>query len=142
MSDAAITSIVAALATIVVVWLRLRYGVEAKVEHNTKITRRGTRETRSNSMKVDDMSKKLNGGIDDAITKAVKPLEETLKEHAAADERNVQEVNLKIEAFKDYVKVRNHDVLDALQGLKNDVRLALELIRQSKPDADKPVQNE
>ena len=90
MSDSAITVIVSGTVQAIVLvvgfltlWIKLRYGVEDKIDLNTKLTKAGTTEAansaqlaalRSTDAKAaaDELRKTLNGALDKRIEEAVK----------------------------------------------------------------------
>lgn len=154
MSDAAIASIATALVTIVTMvigfltlWLKLRYGVEEKaktvekkLDQNTQITRAGqVVATTSAQIAVEaatdvksateamsrTMERKLNGGIDSAIQNTIEPMQRMMREHSAVDEKNMQEVNKKIEELNTYVHQRNHEILTAMQVQNNKLEIII-----------------
>lgn len=116
--------------------------VEEKVDHNTAITQTGVEATRKKSEEsavaavaakeaAQEVNKKLNGGVDAAIKEAIKPLKETLEQHAAADEKNIKEVTDKFDGLEKYVHQRNHDILDAIGTVSNRVAVLTELINKA-----------
>lgn len=142
MSDAAIASIVSAAVTVltmigglVALWLKLKYKVEGesnrldrKLDTNTYITEQAARSVESNSKvvatsvtAVDQINKKLNGGIDAAIAQAIEPIHKMLNEHTK-----------KISELDDYVHQRNHDMLSNLQILSNKLDTITVLVKSEK----------
>lgn len=118
--------------------------VEAKVDDNTHITKTSANVSVANARAavatatearnaavdartvVDNINRKLNGGIDSAIQQAIDPIRKKLEDHAEVDERNVKEVNDKIATLTKYVHERNHDLLDTMQAVVTKIDLVLE----------------
>ncbi len=73
---------------------------------------------------------KLNGGIDAAIKEGIAPLQQALAEHAANDEKNLKEINEKIEILDKYSHDRNHDMLGALSTINNKVTALVMLAKK------------
>lgn len=148
MSDAAITSIVTGVVTIVTLmvgfltlWIRLKYGIEGKtdsvskkLDDNTQLTKNARDEARVSAMSatttretVEDINRKLNGGIDSAVLTAVAPL------HTALEEK----IETKLKELTDYVHQRNHDFLNVLGEQNNKVSIIMHEIKQLKQQLDK-----
>lgn len=153
--------LVAQLPALITAWVTYikSKAVEAGLAENTRITKHGSTvagdnakqaavvaEQAANEVKevanvaaetktaIDGISKKLNGGIDDAITKAVMPIKTALDVHTAKDAQDIKEVNDKLDRLEKYVHESNHDRNDILQNMVNDVSLILrELTRREPP---------
>ncbi len=112
--------------------------VEKKIDANTEVTVKGSVEATKNAVVAantaaeaksatvqvaEDLKKKLNGGIDDAINKAVEPIHKQLREHG-----------IRIEELNTYVHERNHDILNALQTLANKTEVILTQINKNGKD--------
>ncbi len=153
MSDAAITVIVTGIVTILTLWLKQNYEskqnkknlevaagkVEAKVDKNTELTEAGTSAAAEHAKDAADVAKdvrkRINGGLDHAIAigvdKGIEPLRREVREHAAQDERNMQEIRDSIhnkfvtkkemDEFIKYDHQRNHDMLDKMQAINNNL---------------------
>jgi hypothetical protein len=100
-------------------WVKLRYGVETKIDDNTRLTQAGAAQASVNAIaakaaadgaadKADAIAERLNGGLDDKI-KAI------VREHSMQDDKNMAEINGKLKDLTEYVHQRNHDLLDVLQ---------------------------
>ena len=123
---------VATVVGFLTLWLKLKYGVEKKVDDNTILTKAGIAsadvaaekaEVAANEASV--VAGKMNGGIDAAVAAAIEPLRNEVRAHAAKDEENMREVraalaefasNTKLEEFAEYVRGRNHDILNTLNA--------------------------
>ena len=114
MSDAAVASLVTGLITIttmvvgfLTLWLKLRYGVESKIDTNTLLTKQGAAaatehakvasEAASSAMiAAETLNRSLNGELDirikNVVSAAVSPLADALRIHAAQDEKNMVEI--------------------------------------------------
>lgn len=107
--------------------------VEAKISDNTNITIRGNRaatvaaeqavvaasEARGKSEEiVETINKKLNGGVDAAITSAIEPIQKVVQEHTT-----------KIEELNKYVHQRNHDIVNALQTNTNKIQILIDTMK-------------
>lgn len=150
LSDAAVASIVTGFITIIgmvigflKLWVDIKYGVKKKVEEasskidqNTLITQAGTQKavltadraaTTAETTKatVEDISRKLNGSMDEVISTAIAPIVKTIEEHAASDDKYMREINTRFEHLTNYVHERNHDILSAInaQSLKLDAAM-------------------
>jgi uncharacterized protein YukE len=90
-------------------WVKLRYSekkaqvVEAKIDTNTQITREGAKEAAATAkevaktasaanLAVENINKKLNGGLDNALEGAIKPLRDAFQDHYLQDEANMKEI--------------------------------------------------
>lgn len=123
MSDAAIATIVTGVCSIVttlvgflIVWIKLKYGVEKKADEaakkagvveqklddNTRITVAGAESATTNAKvaaqaatsakaSTEAISKKLNGGIDAAIKEGVQPVLDTLHAHADTLQTHIED---------------------------------------------------
>lgn len=152
MSDAAwgyLLQIVITIAGFLTVWVKLKYGdkkvdkVEKKLDDNTHVTKTAAFKATNVAEVVDQvkeatdtLKKKMNGGIDSAISEAITPIQKTLEEHVVIDERNVKDVNDKLETLTEYVHKRNHEILNALQTQSNRIEnirlLMLEMTKEKK----------
>ncbi len=125
-------------------YVKLRYGekkseqqseqVEAKLDQNTIITRAGVEAAIDNARAAvesaqaaagiahsvkettDNISRKLNGGVDTAISDAVSPVQESI----ATCNNRLSALDAKLEELSKYVHQRNHDILNAMQVLANN----------------------
>lgn len=128
MSDTAVTALVTGAITIttsvigfLTIWVKLKYSdkkveakaeeVKSKIDDNTEITKEGAKEASANAKAAaniaadtknatDALAKKLNGGVDEAIEAAIKPIREALQDHALAfhqhaanDEKNMKDIH-------------------------------------------------
>lgn len=146
MSDAAITNICTTILTLgmgvigfVTLWVKLRYGqnrTDAKLESNARLTTAGTaradaavehaREAASCAQEASaGIASKLNGGIDDSISKAVAPLKDELQAQYAKSCAELIDVREKFEVLAAYVHQRNHDILNAITAQAARMDLAL-----------------
>ena len=111
-----------------------------KVDNNTKMTKAvnvvAAREARLASeaanvvaTKQEEISKKLNGGVDSAIRNAIAPIHKAIEEHTTSNEKKVVEVNEKLEKLTEYVHERNHKVTDVLQAVVTKQELILERLK-------------
>jgi len=126
-------------------WVKLKYGVEQaeeaarktqavehKIDTNTRLTQSGADQATKTAAiaaetaaqtkdAVEDMaasiSKKLNGGLDAAISQAVDPVKAVLNDHG----QTVQALEAKFDDLTRYVHQRNHDILNAMQTLTNQI---------------------
>lgn len=128
MSDTAIVTIVTGIVTVVTLWIRLKYGVDRvadKVDVNTDITQkvgaaavanaRAAVETAADAKEAaQSIDKKLNGGIDAALSQAVGRMQASLDKHALQDEKNLAEINARFTGLSEYVHQRNHDMLNEM----------------------------
>lgn len=106
MSDSAIFTICGAVIQVALIvvgfltlWVKLKYGaekaeqIEGKIDDNTHITRTQTKAATAAAVaaakKADEVNAKLNGGVDDAIRKAIEPVSRALADHAETDEKNM-----------------------------------------------------
>lgn len=145
MSDGAAIAIVTGLAGIVTsivglvtFYLKLKYGqkvVEDKVDHNTNITAQAGVAAVTNAQvaagcasdakeAVEAVNKKLNGGIDEAIQAAVRPIMALLDAHTKQDARDLEEVKAKFDKLEEYDHQRNHKILNVI----NRVVLGVEVV--------------
>ena len=72
-----------------------------------------------------EVSKKLNGGIDDAIQKGIAPVKDILAAHTAQDAKDLAEVKKSFEALEKYVHESNHEMDTTLQIIVNGNALIL-----------------
>lgn len=115
-----ITTMVVGFLTL---WVKLKYGVEFKIDSNTEITRAGTKVATDNAKiaavaasaaaqkatatedKITDM---LNGQLDNKIRTIVKecfdPLSNAVSAHAGQDEKNMAEIRKALDELKDSKK--------------------------------------
>lgn len=126
MSDAAVTVLVSGLVTIttmvigfMTLWIKLRYGVETKIDNNTALTTAGTLAAADNAKvaveaanlaanKVaateDKITKMLNGQLEERIRHIVKdcfdPLNEMVRLHAEQDEKNMAEIRSALDEMR------------------------------------------
>lgn len=147
MSDSAVATIVAGsitIATMVIgfltLWVKLRYGVEkaeevarktaaveVKLDNNTSLTKEGTKAAADNAataVKTASEAKeaavqsarmitdKLNGGLDKILSAMITPVREMLAQHM------------------EYVHLRNHDILNALNPLSTKLDVLIEILKQ------------
>ena len=121
---AGVIQLAAIIGGIVTLWIKLRYSdknteavatkvgdeVKDKIDENTEVTKKGAKEATENAKAAADtadqarqaaqeLGKKLNGGVDEAIEAAVRPIREALQDlslayqsHAVNDEKNMQEI--------------------------------------------------
>ena len=147
MSDTAVATIVTGCITVsgmvigfLTLWVKLRYGVEQKLDHNTAITQEGAEaaatsaraaetsakrvaETASDAKTtMDSISRRLNGGIDTAISEAVDPVKAHLEDHV----NKFDELKSRVEMLDAYIHQRNHDILGGLHVLTTKVGILLE----------------
>lgn len=114
MSDAAIANIVTGVVTIVTIvvgfftlWIKLRYSEEEvtkKVDHNTNITSIAATNAKVAAVEAknatEDINKKLNGGIDLALSSVIIPLKQTIADHEAKDEARFKDISNMLENIK------------------------------------------
>lgn len=126
MSDAAVIALITGVGTIVVtvvgfltVWLKLRYGVEPKIDTNTEVTKAGTKAAFDNAKVAataataaaqkalateDKITDLLNGQLDIRIRTIVKecfdPLSSAVSAHAEQDEKNMAEIRKALDELK------------------------------------------
>lgn len=149
---AIVTGVVTVTTTVVgflILWVKLKYGVEKgeelltkaqtvedKVDDNTKITKEGATAATENAkvaataaasakVSADDVSRKLNGGIDAAMLEAVRPIKESLEAHTIQDARDLKDVKERFDELTKYVHDRNHDILNALQTQSNKLEIVI-----------------
>ncbi len=116
--------------------------IQTSVDDNTKLTKQGTAAAtlHASEAKVaatdaavaasdaavaasgakvaaQEVSKKLNGGLDHAIATALAPIREEMKSFVTND---------KMEEFMKYVHQRNHNLLDAMQAQTSKMALLLQ----------------
>lgn len=123
MSDAAIANIVTGIVTITTIvigfltlWIKLRFGVERKIDDNTVTTKIGQAVAATNareaataaneaSAKSDSIAKQLNGMLEERITTIVKklvdPIATSVKEHSELDNRNMEEIKRALQELRD-----------------------------------------
>lgn len=139
MSDTVIMSIVSGLVTVVTMvlgfltlWLKLKYGVENKIDHNTTLTQEGTaaakrgtdaavRTSSDAKNAIKSISDRLNGGIDESINTAVGPVKQMLLDHVT-----------ELDKFQEYSHQRNHDILGYIHTLTTQLAVLLERLDQGK----------
>lgn len=125
--------------------------VEKKIDSNTEITVAGNTAATTNARvaataaidakkSVDEVSAKLNGGIDSAIAAAVEPIKRGMSEHAATDDKNMRDINDKIAALdarieehNKYVHGRNHDILNKVAVLITKVDVLISANERDSP---------
>ena len=126
MSDATVVALVTGLGTIVAtvvgfltLWVKLKYGVEFKIDTNTEMTRAGAKAatdhakiaaTSANAAAQkatateDKITNMLNGQLDVRIRTVVKecfePLEIAVQAHAEQDEKNMAEIRATLDQMK------------------------------------------
>lgn len=125
LSDAAVASIMTGLVTIATVvvgflsmWIKLRYGVESKIDNNTEITRTNAKQavdaattvaTKADAIaeKTDAIAEKINGGLERKIEAIVKlyvgPITAAMAAHSEQDDRNVQEIKKALGELRDRI---------------------------------------
>ena len=114
MSDAAITTIVSGVITIVgmvigflTMWVKLR-GASKKIDSNTEMTRAGTNAAYQASYKTDALIDQMNGKLDGRIATIVKahtePIATALRLHAEQDDKNMGEIRQALVELRDNTK--------------------------------------
>ncbi len=114
--------------------------VEKKIDENTAVTQAGTTaasisakdaaetavqaKAATESM-ADTINKKLNGGIDSAISKAVAPVQESLDNHKI----KFDALDAKVEELKVYMHERNHNLLNGLDTISKRLELVFQIIK-------------
>lgn len=83
-----------------------------------------------------DVSKKLNGGLDHSIAKAVEPIKVTLQEHQMViselteeHAKNMAEVQKQFKEMSDYIHRRHHEILDKFSTTAYGVQAILEILK-------------
>lgn len=127
--------------------------IEGKVDENTKITTNSSEVADKNSRAAvetamsaatntadikevtESIKRKLNGGIDSAISDAVRPINDKLVTYSEMNDKNVRDMNDKIVKLNEYVRTRNHDMLTALQTLSNQVGAVILKIEENSKTA-------
>lgn len=129
-----------------------------KLDINTKITKAGVKVAANNardavaaSMEAKeavveakeattamaaDVSKKLNGGLDHSVAKAVAPIKVTLQEHQMVitelmeeHAKNMAEVQKQFREISDYIHRRNQEILDKFSTTAYGVQAILEMLK-------------
>lgn len=118
---------------------------KAAIEKNTEVTKAGTeaaavsakaaataaatsaKAAATNTAAVSEISRKLNGGIDEAISAAVTPIQMVLSEHTAKDERDKREIKERFDLIEQYIHDRNHDMMNAMATISSNVNILLRL---------------
>lgn len=111
-----------------------------KIDANTHLTRVGAEAATVSAVAstematktgdaVDRIDKKLNGGVDSAIKEAITPVASLLEEHVSKDDTNFEEIKAKFNEVSNYMHVRNHDILNALNKQGLDLKVLLEKSR-------------
>lgn len=151
-------TIATTIITFLTLWIKLKYGVEKveetatkakvvedKIDHNTEITKQGTNQAvesakeavhAANNAKetVDDINRRLNGGLEKAISLLLYPIQQALMEHITQDTKDITDLKAamkefitdsKLKEFSDYIHQRNHDLLDAMNAQTLQTRLML-----------------
>lgn len=100
-------------------WVKLRYGVETKIDTNTQMTKAGTTAAAVNakaaqqaaqlaSNKADILVSKLNGDMDDRIRSIVSEHTDHLvtmfKAHSEQDDKNMAEIRRALGELRDRTK--------------------------------------
>lgn len=127
------------LVTAIVAFLKNRQAIT----ENTRITKHGStvagenakeaaEATKETKQAVEGINKKLNGGIDDAVMKAIKPLQVCLDAHVEKDAKDLAEIKTKFDELFKYAHDRNHDMLNAMQTLTMQNELILEKLKDKK----------
>lgn len=148
MSDAAIVSIVTGVVTVVVLWLKLRYGVEAKADQLTKQVEEKTNAIATTAAavetKIDTNTQITRAGASAAVVTAKSAADAAVATKVVADQINskinggidgavataIAPIRKDVDELSVYVHQRNHDLLNSLQTLTNKMDLILELARQ------------
>lgn len=85
---------------------------------------------------VEVVAKKLNGGLEHAIDKAVEPIKVTLQEHQMVitelmeeHAKNMAEVQKQFREMSDYIHRRNHEILDKFSNTAYGVQAILEMLK-------------
>lgn len=117
------------------------------VRINTEVTKAGIKvAARDNSAAVvaatdakavaEVVAKKLNGGLDHAIEKAVDPIKVTLQEHQMVitelmeeHAKNMAEVQKQFREISDYIHRRNQEILDKFSTTAYGVQAILEMLK-------------
>lgn len=111
--------------------------VEKKIDANTKITVKGQDDAiksaavaaeaaTSAAQKTEAISKKLNGGIDQAIVEGIAPLKKSLDDHAEKDDQNMKVVTDRLNKLEEYVHDKNHKMDGILQGVSAKLTVILQ----------------
>ena len=123
MSDAGIATIVTGLITVttmiigfLTLWLKLRYGVERKIDVNTAMTaeqgsisttnaRAAVHAAKAAASATEALATQLNGKLDERITLIVKshvePIVAIIREHSAQDDKNMHEIRTALGELRD-----------------------------------------
>lgn len=124
--------------------------VNENVRINTEVTKAGIKvAARDNTAAVvaatdakavvEVVAKKLNGGLDHAIEKAVDPIKVTLQEHQMViselteeHAKNMAEVQKQFKEMSDYIHRRNHEILEKFSTTAYGVQAILEMLKANR----------
>lgn len=124
--------------------------VNENVRINTEVTKAGIKvAARDNTAAVvaatdakavvEVVAKKLNGGLDHAIEKAVDPIKVTLQEHQMVitelmeeHAKNMAEVQKQFKEMSDYIHRRNHEIFDKFSTTAYGVQAILEMLKANR----------
>ena len=125
---------------------------KAAIAENTKVTKEGSEKAVTNAkvaadtakeaknsvsetkQAVENINKKLNGGLDKALSDAISPIQEALTAHTKQDTKDMEEVKKKFETLSQYVRDRNHDIIEILQ--KQSITME-SILKKTEPDTKK-----
>lgn len=139
-----ITVVVASIGAIMANLARIKgESNEKKIDHNTEMTVKGVTEStnsantaaetkKATEEMAKDVSKKLNGGLDSAISAGVEPLHTALNIHMEQDKNDLAEVKSKLDEVTNYVHMRNHDTLNVLNQLNLKVEVLVKMIEKGR----------